>query len=338
MASDVQDETANKNDGERIAKVMARHGLCSRRDAESWISEGRVKLNGTLLTTPAVKVTDKDRVEVDGFELPTKQSTRLWLYHKPAGLVTTAKDEKNRDTIFSKLPENLPRVISVGRLDINTEGLLLLTNDGGLSRVLELPKTGWLRRYRVRVFGKVNQEMLDVLKEGVVVDGVHYGSIEATLERSQGHNSWLMLDLREGKNREIKRVMEYLDLRVTRLIRISYGPFQLGDLERGHVKEVRARILKEQLGAKVIEEAGCYFANNVNIQKSTLGLRPKPLNNTKNNKLKNKDSFKSAKPQKWSKNSDYKDKNNERDGAKNKPQKRGKAQKQAGTNSFRRSK
>ena len=244
---------------ERIAKRMARAGLCSRRQAEAWIADGRVKLNGKVLQTPAVTVTDADRIEVDGEALRPKERTRLWLYHKPSGLVTTNRDPEGRRTVFDALPENLPRVISVGRLDINTEGLMLLTNDGGLARVLELPETGWLRRYRVRVHGSVTQQQLDTLKDGIAVDGVLYGSIEAVLERTQGTNAWITMAFREGKNREVKQVLSALGLTVTRLIRISYGPFQLGDLEPGAVREIRGRTLRDQLGARLIEKAGAQF-------------------------------------------------------------------------------
>ncbi len=219
-----------KEFSERIAKVMARAGLCSRRDAEAWIEEGRVSVNGTVITSPALDVTKRDNIMVDGKLLPTRERTRLFLYHKPRGLVTTAKDPEGRTTVFERLPPGLPRVVTVGRLDINTEGLMLLTNDGGLSRVLELPETGWLRKYRVRAFGSINQAALDELAEGVTIDGMHYGPIEAALEREQGDNVWLMIGLREGKNREVKRILEHLGLQVNRLIRVSFGPFQLGDL------------------------------------------------------------------------------------------------------------
>ncbi|MHA7774268.1 pseudouridine synthase [Roseibium sp. M-1] len=245
--------------GERIAKVMARVGLCSRRDAETWIENGRVELNGKVLTTPAVTVTPDDKVLVDGEPLPLRERTRLWLYHKPRGLVTTNKDPEGRSTVFDRLPEDLPRVLTVGRLDINTEGLLLLTNDGGLARVLELPATGWLRRYRVRAFGKVTQADLDGLKDGVAIDGVLYGSIEVTLDKEQGGNVWMTVGLREGKNREVKRVLEHIGLAVNRLIRVSYGPFQLMDLPEGDVREIRGRVLRDQLGDTLAEEAGADF-------------------------------------------------------------------------------
>lgn len=244
---------------ERIAKRMARAGLCSRREAEAWIAAGRVHLNGNLLHTPAVTVGPKDRIEVDGKPLAARERTRLWLFHKPAGLVTTNRDPEGRKTVFDILPESLPRVLSVGRLDINTEGLLLLTNDGGLSRVLELPSTGWLRRYRVRAHGRVTQEALDRLGEGVAVNGVLYGPIEAVIEREQGSNVWITMAFREGKNREVKEVLGSLGLEVNRLIRISYGPFQLGDLPAGSVREIRGRTLRDQLGERLVRESGADF-------------------------------------------------------------------------------
>lgn len=237
----------SKRDGERIAKVLARAGLCSRRDAERWIDDGRVAVNGKTIESPALNVTDKDDIRVDGKPLPKAEKTRLFLYHKPAGLVTTARDEKGRQTVFDALPDGLPRVVSVGRLDLNTEGLLLLTNDGELSRLLELPSTGWKRRYRVRVHGHIAPERLEKLKDGLTVDGIKYGAIEATLEKSQGSNEWLNISIREGKNREVRKIMEALGLQVTRLIRISYGPFQLGDMERGAVKEVPQKMMREQI-------------------------------------------------------------------------------------------
>lgn len=251
--------TDSESPGERIAKRMARAGLCSRRDAERWIEGGRVRVNGKLLKTPACVVTAQDRIEVDGELLPQSERTRLWLYHKKSGLVTTSRDPEGRSTVFESLPDDLPRVLSIGRLDINTEGLLLLTNDGGLARALELPSTGWLRRYRVRAHGKITQEKLDELKDGIAVDGVLYGSIEALLERQQGTNVWLTFAMREGKNREVKKVLQALGLEVNRLIRLSYGPFQLGDLDPGQVREVRGRTLRDQLGAKLIEQAGANF-------------------------------------------------------------------------------
>ncbi len=245
--------------GERIAKRMARAGLCSRRDAERWIADGRVQVNGKLLQTPACVVTSKDHILVDGKDIPITERTRLWLLNKRSGQVTTSSDPEGRKTVFEALPGDLPRVLSVGRLDINTEGLLLLTNDGGLSRALELPSTGWLRRYRVRAHGTITQEELDALKDGIAVEGVLYGSIEAELERQQGSNVWLTFAMREGKNREVKKVLSALGLEVNRLIRTSYGPFQLGDLSAGEVREVRGRTLRDQLGSKLIEQSGANF-------------------------------------------------------------------------------
>jgi 23S rRNA pseudouridine2605 synthase len=233
---------------QRIAKMLARAGLCSRRDAERWVAEGRVSVNGTVLTTPAVVVGDNDDIRVDGQPLPEPERARLWRYHKPAGLVTTHRDEKGRATVFAALPSDLPRLISIGRLDLNSEGLLLLTNDGALARRLELPATGWLRRYKVRVHGIVDAARLAALEKGVTIDGVAYGSIRAQLERQQGSNAWLAMSLREGKNREVRRVLEHLGYPVTRLIRLSYGPFQLGHLARGAIEEVPKKVLADQLG------------------------------------------------------------------------------------------
>jgi 23S rRNA pseudouridine2605 synthase len=238
--------------GERIAKVIARAGLASRREAEAWIEAGRVAVNGEPIRSPALDVTASDRVTVDGQPLPARERTRLFLYHKPRGLLTTRADPKGRPTIFEKLPQELPRLISVGRLDFNTEGLLLLTNDGALARVLELPATGWLRRYRVRVHGTVTQPQLDGLRKGVTIAGIRYGAIEAAIERVQGSNLWLTFAIREGKNREVRNVLSHFELTVTRLIRVSFGPFQLAELEPGAVEEVPTRVLREQLGAKLI--------------------------------------------------------------------------------------
>jgi 23S rRNA pseudouridine2605 synthase len=237
---------------ERIAKVLARAGMCSRREAERWIAQGRVAVDGTVLTSPARDVDDGNVIEVDGKPLPERDMTRLFRYNKPAGLVTTHKDEQGRPTVFEKLPAGLPRLISVGRLDLNSEGLLLLTNDGGLSRELELPARGWVRRYRVRVHGTVTKAQLAPLAKGVAVEGVEYGPIEATLDRVQGANAWVTMSLREGRNREIRKVMASLGLDVTRLIRLAYGPFMLGDLPRGAVAEVPRGVMRAQLGRELV--------------------------------------------------------------------------------------
>ena len=233
---------------QRIAKVLARAGLCSRRDAERWVAEGRVAVDGKVLTSPAVNVTDASDIRVDGHPLPEPERARLWRYHKPAGLVTTHRDEKGRATVFAALPKELPRLISIGRLDLNSEGLLLLTNDGALARRLELPATGWIRRYKVRVHGFVDEARLASLEKGVTIDGIAYGAIRAQLERQQGSNAWLAFALREGKNREVRKVLEHLGYPVTRLIRLSYGPFQLGHLARGEIEEVPKSVLADQLG------------------------------------------------------------------------------------------
>jgi len=247
-------------EGERIAKVIARAGLASRREAEAWIAAGRVTVNGKAISSPALNVTAHDRIVVDGEPLPQRERTRLFLYNKPRGLVTTHADPEGRPTIFGALPKNLPRLISVGRLDINTEGLLLLTNDGGLARELELPETGWLRRYRVRALGRVTQAQLDALKKGVTVDGIHYGPVEATLDRDQGSNVWLTFAIREGKNREVRNVLGHLGLKVNRLIRVSFGPFQLAELETGAVEEIKTRTLRDQLSERLIARAGVDFS------------------------------------------------------------------------------
>jgi 23S rRNA pseudouridine2605 synthase len=246
--------------GERIAKVMARAGLCSRREAEAWIVAGRVAVNGKPIASPALDVSPQDHITVDGQPLRQRERTRLFLYHKPRGLLTSHADARGRGTIFAALPKGLPRLISVGRLDLNTEGLLLLTNDGGLARTLELPATGWLRRYRVRAHGRVRQEELDRLHGGITIDGVRYGSIEARLEREQGANSWLTFAMREGKNREVKNVLGHLGLAVNRLIRVSFGPFQLGDLPEGAVEEVKTRVLRDQLGERIAAHSGADFS------------------------------------------------------------------------------
>jgi 23S rRNA pseudouridine2605 synthase len=234
--------------GERIAKVIAAHGLCSRREAEAWIAAGRVAVNGKPLQTPACVVSDGDIVLVDGKPLPEKPVLRLWRYHKPSGLVTTHADPEGRPTVFERLPPGLGRVISVGRLDLTSEGLLLLTNSGPLARRLELPATGWTRRYRVRAHGRVEPPALARLAQGLSLDGIRYGPVEATLDRIQGANVWLTVALKEGKNREVRRILEHLGLKVGRLIRVAYGPFQLGSLADGDVAEVSRKVLREQLG------------------------------------------------------------------------------------------
>jgi len=260
---------ARKNDmseqapGERIAKAIARAGLCSRREAEAWIAARRVAVNGAVIASPALNVTPQDQITVDEKPLPQRQRTRLFLYHKPRGLVTTHADPQGRPTVFAALPKHLPRLLSVGRLDANTEGLLLLTNDGGVARVLELPATGWLRRYRVRAHGCVQPQQLAALRKGIVIDGVRYGSIEAKLDREQGANVWLTFAMREGKHREVKNVLGHLGLAVNRLIRVSFGPFQLGDLEEGAVEEVKTRILRDQLGDKIVAAAGADFSTSL---------------------------------------------------------------------------
>ncbi|WP_456387608.1 pseudouridine synthase [Profundibacter sp.] len=236
--------------GERIAKVMARAGLASRREAERMIAAGRVSVNGKLIDSPALNVTPADKIVVDGNEVGEPDVARLWLYHKPIGLVTTERDEKGRDTVFANLPAELPRVVSVGRLDINSEGLLLLTNDGGVKRKLELPATGWLRKYRVRVNGRPNDKALEPLRKGVTVEGERFMPFDVAIDRQQGANAWLTVSLREGRNREIRRALDEVGLKVNRLIRISYGPFRLGELKAGAVEEIKQRVLRDQLGMK----------------------------------------------------------------------------------------
>ena len=266
-----QAEAASALEPMRIAKYLARAGHGSRRDVERMIGEGRVAVDGSTLASPALNVTGAERIEVDGRPVAGIERTRLWLYHKPSGLLTTNRDPEGRPTVFATLPDTLPRVVSVGRLDFNTEGLLLLTNDGGLARLLELPSTGWLRRYRVRAHGRVTQEQLDALREGVAVDGVLYGAVEAEIEREQGANVWLVVGIREGKNREVKRVLAHIGLDVNRLIRVSYGPFQLAELKPGEVKEVRGRVLRDQLGERLLAEAGA------NFDAPLIERKPKPV-------------------------------------------------------------
>jgi len=257
--------------GERVAKVIARAGICSRRDAERMIVEGRVAVNGRTITSPALNIEPGDVVSVDGKPLAQPERVRVWRYHKPSGLMTTHRDPEGRPTVFDHLPETLPRVISVGRLDMTSEGLLLLTNDGELARRLELPQTAWTRRYRVRAFGKIDQATLDGLMQGITIGGVKYGRIEAKLEREQGDNNWLTMVLREGKNREIRKVLDHLGLTVNRLIRVSYGPFQLGELERGRVEEIPAKVLRDQLGDRLAEgltgiKAGSKSADTAQVE------------------------------------------------------------------------
>lgn len=265
--------------GERIAKVIARAGLASRREAEAWVAAGRVAVNGAVITSPALNVTSADRISVDDKPLRARARTRLFLYHKPRGLVTTHSDPQGRDTIFRALPKGLPRLISVGRLDINTEGLLLLTNDGGLARVIELPATGWLRRYRVRALGRISQEALDRLRSGVTIDGVRYGPIEATLDREQGANVWMTFAIREGKNREVRKVLESLGLKVNRLIRVAFGVFELGDIDDGAVREVDTETLRDVLGPQIAADAHADFDAPLTIEE------PQPSHRMGNDKI-----------------------------------------------------
>jgi len=286
------------NGGERIAKTIARAGLCSRREAETWIVAGRVAVNGQVISSPALDVTTKDRITVDGEPLPRRERTRLFLYHKPRGLVTTNADPEGRPTIFAALPKHLPRLISVGRLDINSEGLLLLTNDGSLARTLELPETGWLRRYRVRAHGVVTPDQLARLRQGITVDGVHYGSIEATLDRPQGSNVWITFAMREGKNREVRNVLGALGLAVNRLIRVSYGPFQLGELAEGAIAEISTRHLREQLGARIASEAGADFSGPIVSRASAQDVpAPSRRQNDRRPRTKRDKSERDARPQ-----------------------------------------
>lgn len=257
--------------GDRIAKVLSRAGVASRREAERMIEAGRISVNGNKITSPALNVTTSDKIKVDGKPMRDPEPPRLWLYHKPSGLVTTTRDEKDRKTIFDDLPEDLPRVMSVGRLDLNSEGLLLLTNDGGIKRKLELPSTGWLRKYRVRINGRPKEEDFAPLRRGLVVEGERFQEMTVTLDRQQGANAWLTIGLREGKNREIRRAIEDIGFTVNRLIRVSYGPFQLGTLKAGAVEEIRRRVLRDQLGLEIETPEG-----TATSAKSTKGKPKRP--------------------------------------------------------------
>jgi 23S rRNA pseudouridine2605 synthase len=269
-----QPTAASVSEPMRIAKAMARAGLCSRREAERWIADGRVSINGQVLKTPAVEVKPRDRVLVDGQPLPVAEPAQIWRYYKPKGLVTTHNDPQGRPTVFDNLPPGLPRVISVGRLDFNTEGLILLTNDGELARHLELPATGWLRRYRVRAKGRATQADFDKLKDGVEIEGVRYGPVEALIDTVQGANMWVTIGIREGKNREVRKVLSSLGLEVNRLIRISFGPFQLLELEPGEAEPIKRRVLADQLGPKLAAEFGLVDRNDGNGAKPSAGQRP----------------------------------------------------------------
>ena len=240
--------TSKVNPGDRIAKILSRKGIASRRGAEKLILEGRVKVNGIIIDSPALNLTDKDMIMVDGNLVGEQEPTRIWRYHKPLNLITSTKDDKGRTTVFESLPKSMPKVMSVGRLDINSEGLLLLTNDGALKRILELPSTGWIRKYRVRVQGRPTESTFKRLRTGMKVGADIFRPMEVIIDRQQGANAWLTIGLREGKNREIRRALEEIGLRVSRLIRISYGPFQLFELRPGEVDEVKKRVMRDQLG------------------------------------------------------------------------------------------
>lgn len=270
MAADMTDtpSSAATPKGDRIAKTLSRAGIASRREAERMIEAGRVSVNGAVIDSPALNVTEADRITVDGKPVGQPEPARLWLYHKPTGLVTSDSDEKGRKTIYDTLPPDLPRVMSIGRLDLNSEGLLLLTNDGGVKRMLELPSTGWLRRYRVRVNGRPTDEVLEPLRKGIVAEGEPFQPMEVVLDRQQGANAWLTVGLREGKNREIRRAMDEIGLSVNRLIRVSYGPFQLGDLKPGDVEEVRRKVLRDQLGQEAEQLLGSAPAAPTQVKRS----------------------------------------------------------------------
>lgn len=271
-----QKPSSDTPSGDRIAKVLARAGVASRREAERMIEAGRVSVNGKQIMSPALNVSDNDKITVDGKPISEPEPPRMWLYHKPIGLVATDRDEKGRETIYEKLPEDMPRVMSVGRLDINSEGLLLLTNDGGIKRRLELPSTGWLRRYRVRVNGRPSDDALEPLRKGITVEGEHFQPMIVTLDRQQGANAWLTVGLREGKNREIRRAMEAVNLSVNRLIRISYGPFQLGDLKPGEVEELRRKVVRDQLGLELEDDTGTAVKKPKTVQRTSRKRLAKP--------------------------------------------------------------
>lgn len=253
MKNKSNDTTTKTFEGDRLAKVIARSGVCSRRDAEKLITSGKVTVNGEKIVSPALNVLKNDEIKVDGKKLNSPEKIRIWRFHKPKGIVTTNRDPQNRTTIFELLPKSLPRVVSIGRLDLNSEGLILLTNDGELSRHLELPSTGWSRKYRVRVHGAVDPKKLESLELGTKIEGTIYGSAKVVVESTKGSNSWLLATIKEGKNREIRKLMESIGLTVTRLIRIAYGPFQLGNLAKGQISEVPEKVLKEQLGKYISE-------------------------------------------------------------------------------------
>jgi 23S rRNA pseudouridine2605 synthase len=271
-----QKPSSDTPSGDRIAKVLARAGVASRREAERMIEAGRVSVNGKQIMSPALNVSDNDKITVDGKPISEPEPPRMWLYHKPIGLVATDRDEKGRETIYEKLPEDMPRVMSVGRLDINSEGLLLLTNDGGIKRRLELPSSGWLRRYRVRVNGRPSDDALEPLRKGITVEGEHFQPMIVTLDRQQGANAWLTVGLREGKNREIRRAMEAVNLSVNRLIRISYGPFQLGDLKPGEVEELRRKVVRDQLGLELEDDTGTAVKKPKTVQRTSRKRPAKP--------------------------------------------------------------